>query len=203
MPWRQAEFLCVSSPSVSECGNPSAPADCDEQLSKLALPNGRGDVMQMQITQAKTADQIEQARALFREYESWLGLSLCFQNFENELAELPGAYAEPAGRLFLACYHDELAGCVALRKLSDRNCEMKRLFVRDKFRGKGLGRLLIETIIRKAKEIGYERMLLDTLPPRMNDAIALYQSIGFKEIASYYDNPVEGAIFMELRLRQS
>src|SRR2546423_6241923 len=157
--------------------------------------------MQMQITQAETAGQIEGARALFREYESWLGLSLCFQNFENELAELPGAYAEPDGRLLLARHHHELAGCVALRQLSERTCEMKRLFVRDTFRGKRIGRLLIETIIRNAKEIGYERMLLDTLPPRMNDAIALYRSIGFKEIAPYYDNPVDGAIFMELRLR--
>ena len=94
-----------------------------------------------------------------------------------------------------------MAGCVALRKLSEDTCEMKRLFVREKFRGKGIGRLLIETIIGKAKEIGYERMFLDTLPPRMDDAIALYRSIGFKEIAPYYDNPVEGAIFMELRLR--
>ena len=155
----------------------------------------------MQITQAETADQIKQARALFRGYESWLGLSLCFQNFEKELAELPGAYAEPDGRLLLARHNDELAGCVALRKLSERTCEMKRLFVGDTFRGKGIGRLLIEMIIRNAKEIGYERMLLDTLPPRMNDAIALYRSIGFKEIAPYYDNPVDGAIFMELSLK--
>ena len=101
----------------------------------------------------------------------------------------------------LARDNDELAGCVALRQLSERTCEMKRLFVRETFRGKRIGRLLIEMIIRHAKEIGYERMLLDTLPPRMNDAIALYRSIGFKEIAPYYDNPVEGAIFMELRLR--
>ena len=156
--------------------------------------------MQMQITQAETAEQIEQARALFRAYESWLGLSFCFQNFERELAELPGAYAEPDGRLLLARHNDELAGCVALRQLSERTCEMKRLFVRETFRGKRIGRLLIEMIIRHAKEIGYERMLLDTLPPRMNDAIALYRSIGFKEIAPYYDNPVDGAIFMELRL---
>ena len=155
----------------------------------------------MQLIQAQTPDQIDRARELFREYEASLGINLCFQNFEKELAELPGAYAEPDGRLLLAHYHDELAGCVALRKLSDGTCEMKRLFVREKFRGKGIGRLLIETIIRNAKEIGYERMLLDTLPPRMNDAIALYRLIGFKEIAAYYDNPVPGAIFMELRLR--
>ena len=155
----------------------------------------------MELIQAETTDQIEQARILFREYEAWLGLSLCFQNFENELAELPGAYAKPDGRLLLAGYDDELAGCVALRKLSESTCEMKRLFLRENFRGKGIGRLLIETIIKHAKEIGYERMLLDTLPPKMNDAIALYQRMGFKEIASYYDNPVPGAIFMELGLK--
>jgi putative acetyltransferase len=155
----------------------------------------------MELTQAETTEQIEQTRVLFREYESSLGISLCFQNFEKELAELPGAYAAPDGRLLLAHDNDELAGCVALRKLGDQTCEMKRLFVRDKFRGKGIGRSLIETVIRNAKEIGYERMLLDTLPPKMNDAIALYRSIGFKAIAAYYDNPVGGAIFMELRLR--
>src|SRR5262245_50662325 len=115
----------------------------------------------MQIAQAETLEQIEQARALFREYESWLGLSLCFQNFENELAGLPGAYARPNGRLLLVRDEDQLAGCVALRHLSDSTCEMKRLFLRDAFRGKGIGRFLIETIIRNAKEIGYERMLLD------------------------------------------
>jgi GNAT superfamily N-acetyltransferase len=154
----------------------------------------------MQSIQATTPDQIDLARQLFREYESWLGLSLCFQNFEKELAELPGAYAEPDGRLLLAYYNGELAGCVALRKFDERTCEMKRLFVRDTFRGQGIGRFLIETIIRDAKEIGYERILLDTLPPRMNDAIALYRSIGFKEIAPYYDNPVEGPIFMEFTI---
>jgi GNAT superfamily N-acetyltransferase len=155
--------------------------------------------MDVKIIQAETADQIEEARALFREYESWLVISLCFQNFEKELAELPGAYAEPDGRLLLAHY-DELAGCVALRKFDESTCEMKRLFVREKFRGKGIGRMLIETIIRNAKEIGYERMLLDTLPPKMNDAITLYRLIGFKEIDPYYDNPVPGAIFLELEL---
>src|SRR5437762_8633700 len=100
----------------------------------------------MQITQAQTAEQIEQARALFREYESWLGLSLCFQNFEKELAELPGAYAAPDGRLLLAHYNGELAGCVALRMIGRRTCEMKRLFVREKFRGKGVGRLVLDGI---------------------------------------------------------
>ena len=155
----------------------------------------------MTVIQATTTDQINLARELFREYEAWLGINLCFQNFEKELAELPGAYAAPAGRLLLAHCNGELAGCVALRKLGNHTCEMKRLFVREKFRGKGIGRSLIEAIMRNAKEIGYERMLLDTLPPKMNDAIALYRSIGFKAIAPYYDNPVAGAIFMELKLR--
>ena len=153
------------------------------------------------FVEATSLDQIAKARQLFREYSAWLGIDLCFQNFEKELAGLPGDYVPPNGRLLLAYDNGELVGCVALRKIGDGSCEMKRLFVRDRFRGKGIGRLLIGTIIRNAKEIGYERMLLDTLPPRMNDAIALYRSIGFKEIAAYYDNPVPGAIFMELKLR--
>ena len=154
----------------------------------------------MTIVSAETAEQIEQARHLFREYQSWLEIDLCFQNFERELAKLPGDYAQPAGRLLLAYEESQLVGCVALRKIDERICEMKRLFLRVEFRGYGLGRRLIETIIREAKQIGYERMRLDTLPPKMNDAIDLYRSYGFKEIASYYDNPVSGAIFMELDL---
>jgi len=153
------------------------------------------------IRGASSDAEIDQARELFKEYAGGLGIDLCFQNFEKELAGLPGDYVPPNGRLLLAYDNGELVGCVALRKIGDGSCEMKRLFVRDRFRGKGIGRLLIGTIIRNAKEIGYERMLLDTLPPRMNDAIALYRSIGFKEIAAYYDNPVPGAIFMELKLR--
>lgn len=101
----------------------------------------------------------------------------------------------------LADNDGELAGCVALRKIGEGVCEMKRLFVRDKFRGKGLGRSLIEAIISEAKQIGYERMRLDTLPPKMNDAIALYRSYGFKEIEAYNNNPVPDAIFMELALK--
>ena len=156
----------------------------------------------MDLIQAQSADEIEQARLLFREYQSWLQIDLCFQNFEKELANLPGDYAAPAGRLLLAYEDSQLAGCVALRKIDQDICEMKRLFLRDEFRGRGLGRQLIEAIIREAKQIGYERMRLDTLPPKMNDAIALYRSYGFKDIAPYYDNPVNGAIFMELELRE-
>jgi carbonic anhydrase len=154
----------------------------------------------MKIVQAESPADIDLARQLFREYEAWLEIDLCFQNFEKELAELPGAYAEPEGRLFLAYVEDELAGCIALRKIGEGVCEMKRLFVRPEFRGKGIGRQLVDAIIKSAREIGYARMRLDTLPPKMNDAIALYRSYGFQEIDTYYDNPVPGAIFMELDL---
>jgi putative acetyltransferase len=153
-----------------------------------------------EIIWAHSADYIERARELFREYEAWLEVDLCFQSFEKELAELPGKYAPPDGRLLLAMYNGQLAGCAALRKINEGICEIKRLFLRPQFRGKGLGRQLAETIIREAKQIGYERMRLDTLPPKMDDAIALYRSLGFKEIGPYYDNPVPGAKFMELDL---
>jgi ribosomal protein S18 acetylase RimI-like enzyme len=154
----------------------------------------------MRLTQTHTVDQIEQAREIFKEYEAWLVINLCFQNFEKELAELPGEYVPPTGRLLLAIQDNGVAGCIALRKIGDGVCEMKRLYVRQEFRGKGLGRQLVDTIVRTAKEIGYERMRLDTLPGKMDGAIALYRSLGFREIEPYYPNPVSGAKFMELKL---
>jgi GNAT superfamily N-acetyltransferase len=154
----------------------------------------------VKFIQASSADEIDQARQLFREYEAWLNLDLCFQNFEKELAELPGAYAAPSGRLLLALENDELVGCVALRKLNDDACEMKRLFLRPQFHGRGLGRTLAERIIDEARDIGYQRMRLDTLSEQMGNAIALYRVLGFREIAPYYQNPVPGALFMELQL---
>jgi len=154
----------------------------------------------MRFFQATLPDEIDQARELFREYEAWLNLDLCFQNFEKELAELPGGYAPPAGRLLLAFQNDELVGCVALRKLNDDTCEMKRLFLRPQFHGRGLGRELAERIIEEARVIGYQRMRLDTLSEQMGSAIGLYRALGFSEIKPYYDNPVPGALFMELRL---
>src|SRR5205807_4164951 len=157
----------------------------------------------MELIEAQTPAEIELARRLFREYSASLEIDLCFQNFEKELAELPGDYAAPSGRLLFAYHNGALAGCIALRKIGEGICEMKRLFVRDQFRGKGLGRSLIDAIISEAKLIGYQRMRLDTLPPKMNDAVALYRSYGFKEISAYYDNPVPDAIFMELDLRET
>ena len=154
----------------------------------------------MRIAQAKSPEDIEQARKLFEEYAAWLDLSLCFQNFDKEVAALPGDYTPPSGRLLLAYVDDRLAGCVALRDLRDGTCEMKRLYLRPNVRGKGYGRELAQAIIDEARQIGYQRMCLDTLPGRMDQALALYRSLGFKEIPPYYNNPVPGATFMELLL---
>lgn len=153
-----------------------------------------------EIIQARSTEDIEHARELFNEYAAWLDIDLCFQNFHKELGELPGEYAPPSGVLLLAREGNRIAGCVALRKIGEGVCEMKRLFVRAEFRGRGLGRQLVDAVIRVAKEIGYERMRLDTLPPKMNDAVALYRSLGFQETAAYRHNPVPGAKFMELDL---
>jgi carbonic anhydrase len=156
----------------------------------------------MKLKQVKSEEEVEQARTLFEEYAGWLGFSLCFQNFDKELAELPGDYAPPAGRLLLAMENDQIAGCVALRKIGDGIGEMKRLYVRPEFRGKGLGRTLTQTIIQAARDLDYQRLRLDTLPGRMDQAIAMYRSLGFKDIERYYNNPYEAAAFMELSLDQ-
>jgi putative acetyltransferase len=152
------------------------------------------------LSQAESPVQIAKARELFLEYAQSLGFSLCFQNFDKELAELPGDYAPPEGRLLLAEYEGQPAGCVALHKLDDAICEMKRLYLRSQFRGKGLGRLLADRIIAEARQIGYRRMRLDTIAPVMKDAVAMYRKIGFREIAAYRSNPIAGAMYMELQL---
>jgi len=153
----------------------------------------------LEIRQANGAQEIEQARVLFLEYQRELGIDLCFQGFEKELAELPGDYAPPDGRLFLAVVEGELAGCVALHRFHRDTCEMKRLYLRPGQRGSGAGRRLAEAVIAAAQEIGYARMVLDTLPS-MRTAQALYRSLGFREIPSYRENPVRGTLFMELNL---
>ena len=155
----------------------------------------------MHIFQAQSDDDIQRARVLFEEYASDISISLCFQNFDRELKNLPGDYAPPDGRLLLATEDDQLAGCIALRKLGGSVCEIKRLFVLPAYRGKRLGKVLVESIIDEARKLGYTTMRLDTLPGRMDKAIALYQSIGFVEIGPYCENPVEGAKFMELDLQ--
>jgi len=155
----------------------------------------------LDIIEAETDDHITEARTLFREYEAWLGMSLCFQGFEEEVATLPGKYTPPGGRLLLAYSDDKLAGCIALRPFGDDGlCEMKRLFVRDGFRGQRIGLHLIERVIEEARAIGYSKMLLDTHPEKMGKAVDLYRSHGFVEIPAYYENPHGGVLFMELAL---
>ena len=152
------------------------------------------------VHQAESDSDVGHARELFLEYAQSLGFSLCFQNFDKELAALPGDYASPEGRLLLAEYGSRLAGCVALHKLSDDICEMKRLYLRPQFRGKGLGRILADRIIAEARQIGYKRMRLDTVEPVMKDAVAMYRRLGFTEIAPYTANPNPGTLYMELLL---
>ena len=157
-------------------------------------------VKDFSLVQAETPTQLAQARELFLEYAQSLGFSLCFQSFDKELANLPGDYAPPDGRLLLAEYEGQLSGCVALHKLEPGVCEMKRLYLRPTVRGKGLGRILAAHIIAEARQIGYQRMRLDTVEPVMKDAVAMYRKIGFREIAPYCTNPISGALYMELSL---
>ena len=158
------------------------------------------DRFSLQLSIASTESDIATIRSLFHEYAAWLKIDLCFQGFEEEVNALPGLYAPPQGRLYLARVNEQAAGCIALRPLSDDICEMKRLYVRDTFRGMGLGRKLATAVIADAVAIGYQSMRLDTLPT-MGAAIDLYESLGFKKIAPYRENPVAGAMFFELRLR--
>ena len=153
----------------------------------------------MIISTVQTNEELEKIRELFLEYAESLGFDLSFQNFDEELANLPGDYAAPKGCLLLARYKDELAGCVAIRPLESSICEMKRLYVKPKFRGLGIGRALAKAVIEQANQIGYTVMRLDTAPS-MSAARALYESLGFRKIAPYRYNPIEGAVFMELKL---
>lgn len=145
------------------------------------------------------AADLEEVRDLFTEYANSLGISLDFQNFGAELAGLPGEYQSPGGCLLVARMGGQLAGCVAMRKIDARVCEMKRLYVRPQFQGLRIGKRLAESVLEAARHLGYERMRLDTLPS-MNSARALYTALGFKEIPPYRHNPIEGTSFMEVEL---
>jgi ribosomal protein S18 acetylase RimI-like enzyme len=158
------------------------------------------DRSRIELIPATLPEHIEQVRALFLEYQKSLDFNLCFESFDEELKNLPGAYAPPSGRLLLARSAGHAAGCVALRKLDTGICEMKRLYVRPDYRGLGLGRMLVERLIAEARAIGYQRMRLDTIASTMQDAIALYRRMGFQEIAPYSNFPIESALWMELLL---
>ena len=147
---------------------------------------------------ASKGDWVE-ARRLFEEYAASLGFDLSFQDFDREVASLPGDYASPRGAILLAEDDSGVAGCVALRPFADETCEMKRLYVRPTHRGSGLGKLLAEAVLAAARVRGYRSMRLDTVPG-MEAAMALYRSLGFREIGPYRANPIPGALFMEREL---
>ena len=152
------------------------------------------------IRHAKSESDIAVAKGLFEEYAAWIAIDLSFQNFADELKRLPGDYAPPDGALLVAWANARPAGCVAVRRIDDHDCEMKRLYVRDAFRGLSAGERLAREAIEWARGAGYARMLLDTLPS-MRSAHRLYERLGFAETPAYRFNPVEGARFMALALR--
>ena len=147
-----------------------------------------------------TAADLDEVRALFREYHAWLDEDLCFQGFDEEMAALPGAYARPAGCLLIGERAGRILGVIALRPLAPGVCEMKRLFVRPDAHGAGLGRALAERLIAEARAAGYRAMRLDTIPHKMAAAVVLYERLGFREVAPYYPSPIAGTRFMELAL---
>lgn len=151
------------------------------------------------VEQATSPEAIAEARRLFEEYQVSLGVDLAFQGFAGEVAALPGDYSPPAGRLLLARIDGAVAGCVAIRAFSPGTCEMKRLYIRPEFRAAGAGRALVERAIGDARAIGYERMVLDTLPS-MGAAQRLYERLGFVDTEPYRYNPIEGTRFLSLAL---
>ncbi len=153
----------------------------------------------VEIIAVDSQEHLDDVRMLFTEYVDSLGFDLHFQEYEREYARLPGEYAPPDGRLFLALCDGKVAGCIALRKIDEHTCEMKRLYVRPLYRGYKIGRVLSERLISEARAMGYKTMRLDTVP-NMEAAIALYRSLGFREIEPYRYNPIPGALFMELSL---
>ena len=151
------------------------------------------------IAQATSAEDFAAGKLLIQEYATALGVDLCFQNFSEEIASLTALYGPPHGCLLIARNNDELAGCIALRSREAAVCEMKRLYIRPPYRGAGLGRVLAESIIGRARKLGYARMVLDTLSS-MTEAQSLYESLGFREVEGYYLNPLNGVRYLALEL---
>ena len=153
----------------------------------------------MEVAEPQSQEEIEEAATLFREYASTLNFDLSFQHFEDEMSTFPIQYSRPTGCLLIAHENHTLAGCVGLRRLAQGVCEIKRLYVRQGFRGKGIGHALVAKVIDMGRGLGYGWMRLDTVPS-MHEAIALYKSFGFKQIPKYRENPIVGALFFELQL---
>ncbi|NTW96285.1 MAG: GNAT family N-acetyltransferase [Erysipelotrichaceae bacterium] len=153
----------------------------------------------MNIEIISAYDHLDDVRKLFIEYQTSLGIDLCFQNYDEELKSLPGKYALPDGRLYMITIDEEIAGCIALRRFDKTRCEMKRLYIRPQYRGHHCGQLLVEKIIQEAKIIGYEEMVLDTLSS-LKSAVSLYQRNGFIEVSPYYDNPLQNVLYFKLKL---
>ena len=168
------------------------------RISATSASGGAG----FELREAGSAGDVAACRELFVEYQRALGVSLCFQGFDAELAALPGEYAPPRGVLILALHRGAPAGCVALRPLFHRDAEVKRLYVRPAHRGSGLGRILAERVVGDARSLGYEELKLDTLP-QMQAAQRLYEKLGFRDTAPYNDNPVAGVRHMALDLGTS
>jgi putative acetyltransferase len=153
------------------------------------------------IAEIARAEDCAPVRELFLEYAAQLGFSLCFQGFDKEVAGLPGDYVRPGGRLLLAHYNGELAGCVALHATKEAGiCEMKRLYVRPQFRGKRIGRALVDRVLAEARSAGYHAIRLDTIADKMREAVNMYRAYGFKEIAAFRPNPEPSVLYMELEL---
>jgi epoxyqueuosine reductase QueG/ribosomal protein S18 acetylase RimI-like enzyme len=179
----ERECACNQSPTIPKASGLEA------ATRRVPASNSR---MEFQVASATTED-LDTVRALFREYEASLSFDLCFQNFEQEVAGLPGRYAPPSGQMLLAKCGSAVVGCVALRQIGEGTCEMKRLFIQPAFRGKGIGKALARAIIEEGRRIGYKSMRLDTA---MEPARSLYRSLGFREIPPYQHVPVEGVVFM-------
>ena len=156
-----------------------------------------GDLLELVLVE--TGVHIREVKQLFAEYTETLGFDLDFQDYDDEIAHLPGDYTPPSGRLYLALYDGAIAGCIALRKLTPTVCEMKRMYVKPMYRCKGVGKNMALKVLDDARHIGYEKMRLDTIDT-MHAAIALYRRLGFKSIPAYRKNPIEGACYFELTL---
>ena len=153
----------------------------------------------MEIDIKAAYNDLENIKLLFNEYTTMLGVNLTFQGYDEEIKNLPGKYALPYGRLYIAYYDNKAAGCIALRKFENDGCEMKRLFVRPEYRHLKIGKKLVDKIIEDARELKYKYMVLDTLS-NLHEAVSIYRKSGFQEVEAYYENPLDNVLYFKLEL---